>query len=310
MRAWTPQLSVVLPVYNGAVDLAATLESILAQSCAEFELLAVDDGSTDETLAIMAAYAARDARIRVIRQANAGITQALIAGCNAVRAPLIVRHDCGDVSRPHRFQRMVDIFRADPSCVLAAGECDFVGPEKELLYTTRHATRDLRRLLLEADVREIVSLPAHGAAAMRTEAYRQAGGYRPEFYFAQDLDLWIRMATLGTICIDASAVYELKVSVGAISSLHRAAQVASARLAIALRETRDEARRIALLEEVARIQPTGRGAPAAEADAQYFIASCLRRRNDARWRRYATRALAVYPLHFRSWLLLLRGVLG
>src|SRR6185295_7332334 len=78
-----------------------------------------------------------------------------------------------------------------------AGECEYVGPGGETLYTTTHATKDVRGALLRASIDEIVSLPAGPAAVMRADAYRKAGGYRAEFYFAQDLDLWIRMAALG-----------------------------------------------------------------------------------------------------------------
>src|SRR5437867_8481589 len=183
----TAKISVVLPVYNGAPHLAETIESVLGQSESDFELIAVDDGSTDATADILGAYASRDGRVRVIRQDNAGLTRALIRGCQAPQAPLIARQDCGDISRPERFRRMLTLFSERPTCVVAAGECEFVGPEKERLYTTTHATKDLREALLHARIDRVVSLPAGAGAVMRAEAYRKAGGYRPEFYFAQDL---------------------------------------------------------------------------------------------------------------------------
>jgi hypothetical protein len=287
------------------------MESILGQSVGDFELVAVDDGSTDASPEILGGYASRDSRIRVIRQANGGLTRALIRGCDAVQAPLIARQDCGDVSRRDRLRRMLELFDARSGCVVAAGECEFVGPGGETLYTTSHATKDLRGALLRAGIDDVVALPAGAAAVMRTEAYRRAGGYRAEFYFAQDVDLWIRMARLGEVSVDPEVLYDVRVGVGTISSLYRAEQVASAAIAIALRDATEEPQRAALLREAARIRPTPRAANAgAEANAHYFIASCLRRRHDRRWRGYARRAVSSHPLHLRSWLLLLRGVMG
>jgi len=306
-----PKISVVLPVYNGATHLAETIQSILGQSEGDFELIAVDDGSTDATADILRSYATGDSRVRVITQDNAGLTRALIRGCESPRAPLIARQDCGDLSRPERFRRMLELFAERPACVLAAGECEFVGPERETLYTTTHATKDLRGALLHARIDGVVSLPAGAGAVMRAEAYRRAGGYRPEFYFAQDLDLWIRMAPQGDICIDGAVLYEARVGVRTISSAYRAEQIASATMAIAVRDAQSDAERAALLAEASRIRPTPRVQnPDAEANANYFIASCLQRRNDLRWRAYAREAVARSPLHLRSWLLLLRGALG
>ena len=94
------RLSVVMAVYNGAAKLARTLDSIAAQTMPDYECIVVDDGSTDDTSAILAQRAANDARIRVIRQENQGLTRALIAGCAAARADLIARLDWGDASMP------------------------------------------------------------------------------------------------------------------------------------------------------------------------------------------------------------------
>jgi glycosyltransferase involved in cell wall biosynthesis len=304
----TPRISVVLPVYNGAEELPRTMESLLGQTEGDFELIAVDDGSADATAAILREYAARDGRIRVMAQGNAGLTRALIAGCEVARAPLIARQDCGDMSHPERFRRMAGILEQSPSAVVAGCEVDFTGPGGELLYATSHGGKDLRQALLQTGIEAIVSLPHHGAAVMRADAFRRAGGYRAQFYFAQDLDLWIRMAALGELLIEPRVLYEARLLVRSISSLHRAEQFACAKIAIAVRDAPDDARREELLRQAARIRPrrgsiTARG----EATALYFVASCLRRRDDPRWRGYASRAVRRSPLHVPSWLLLLRG---
>ena len=106
----SPLVSVVMSVHNGATDLAATLDSILSQTFTDFELIAIDDGSTDDTPAILAAAAQRDARIRIPTQPNAGLTRALMRGCAEARAPIVARHDAGDRSHPERFARQLACF--------------------------------------------------------------------------------------------------------------------------------------------------------------------------------------------------------
>jgi glycosyltransferase involved in cell wall biosynthesis len=297
----TPRVSVVMAVHNGDAHLADTLDSLLAQTMTDFELIAVDDGSTDGTLPILAAYRRRDARIRIVTQTNSGLTRALVRGCAEVRAPIIARQDCGDLSRPERLARGVAALD-DPSYVLAACEAEYVGPEGELLYVTEHHRRDVRSSLLRDDINHITSLPHHGTAMFRAEAYRAAGGYRSQFRVAQDLDLWIRLAPLGGIHIDPQPLYVAQTEPRAISALHRSAQFAAARIAVALRDGGDPA---ALLPRAARIVPRRRASRAAEARGLYFIGSCLRRRGDGRWRGYMRRALARNPLHWRALLMLL-----
>jgi glycosyltransferase involved in cell wall biosynthesis len=303
-------VSVVLPVYNGARLLPATVESILGQTERDLELIAVDDGSTDDTAAVLAGYVARDRRVRVLRQReNGGITRALIAGCNAATAPVIARQDNGDVSRPERLQRALASLEANPDCVVAACEAEYLGPEGERLYVTNHSALDVREALLRAPLAGLLGLPHHGTAVFRADAYRRAGGYREQFYFAQDVDLWIRLAALGTICIDPEPLYEARTDLGAISSRHRPAQVASATISLQLRDATSDSARQELLARAAAIrpQPGARRRRSDDAKALYFIASCLRQQSNVKWRRYALRSLERNPLQLRAWAIFLRG---
>lgn len=94
----TPEFSVIVPVYNVETDLPACLESILAQSCTEFEVIAVDDASTDGSATILEDFARRDPRIEVIRQpTNGGLGRARNAGMARARAPYIVFVDSDDM---------------------------------------------------------------------------------------------------------------------------------------------------------------------------------------------------------------------
>jgi len=304
----TPAISVVMAVCNDAVRLPATLDSVLAQSERDFELIVVDDGSWDEVPAILAAYAARDGRIRVITQENRGLTHALIRGCSEARGDFIARQDNGDLSLPARFERSLAAFRERAERVLVGCEASFVGPEGEPLYSTSLASTDVQSRLRQAAPGEVAG-PAHGTAIFRTVAYRRAGGYRPQFYFAQDIDLWIRLAGFGEVWIIPEILYETVVGVSSVSGRYRAQQVALLKIALALRDSLPApGQQEALLDRASRLRPSHRKHPSRmqRAKALYFIGACLRRRGDRRALGYARRALRANPLHLRSWILLLR----
>ena len=132
-----PEVSVVMSVYNGASDLAVTMDSILSQEGVEFEFIVVNDGSSDKTGQILNDYAQRDSRVRIIHQENTGLTRALIRGCDAARGEFIARQDAGDVSLPSRLKSQASLLRDHPDCVLVSCWTDMVGPEGEFLYTRR-----------------------------------------------------------------------------------------------------------------------------------------------------------------------------
>src|ERR1700712_2104078 len=98
----TPAVSVVLPVRDGAAFLPAALASMFAQTMGDFELLAIDDGSTDATAGILAAQAVRNPRLRVVTTPPLGLIAALNRGLAEARAPLVARMDADDVSRADR----------------------------------------------------------------------------------------------------------------------------------------------------------------------------------------------------------------
>src|SRR5437868_1739700 len=103
----TPLVSVVMPLYNAAVYLPAALDSILAQTLRDFELIVVDDGSRDRSPAILRRYQSRDPRLRVISRPNTGIVGALNDGLAVSRGEFIARMDADDISLPERFEKQV-----------------------------------------------------------------------------------------------------------------------------------------------------------------------------------------------------------
>ena len=289
------KLSVVMAVFNGASAIATTLDSILGQTERAFELIVVDDGSTDTTPAILADYAARDARIRVIRQTNAGLTRALIRGCAEARADVIARHDCGDRSHRERFAGNALLGEArgglvrHPFVDRTAISCTSRAPKER----TSGAACFRRRAT------HIHALPHHGSAMFRRDAYARAGGYRAEFRVAQDLDLWIRIARDGgTFAIAEDVLYDATVDPRSISGTARTAQVRLTEIAVALRDGHGS------LADAARVTPPAI-TPRGEAAALYFIGKCLLRQRNPKGRRYLREAIRRDPWHWRAWVSLL-----
>lgn len=297
----TPRVSVVMSVYNGGAHLVATLDSLLAQTLTDFELIAIDDGSTDGTLPILATYARRDTRIRILTQENRGLTRALIRGCAKAQAAVIARQDCGDLSRPERLARQLALLAA--GVVLVSSATRVVTPEGEVLFVTRLDGDEARRSLLRDDARRIKSIPHHGSAMFRRDAYLAAGGYREQFRIGQDLDLWVRLAPLGLIAIAEEELYQATAHPAAISSMSRKQQIDALRLIVAMRDGGDGP---ALLAAAERLRPMPRTARR-EAAGLYFIARCLRARRSGSAREYLLKAIRRNPLHWRAWASLLTG---
>ena len=189
-RGNIPRVSVILPVYNGGRYLAAAVDSILAQTFRDFELIAVDDGSTDETLALLEQWARGDGRMLCVRQDHAGLIAALNRGLTLARGEFIARMDHDDISQPDRFARQVEFLDAHLDVAV-------VGSAVTLIDERGHAIRDVRYPETPAAIAEFLragSALAHPAVMMRRAAVIAVGGYRPAYQHAEDYDLWLRMA--------------------------------------------------------------------------------------------------------------------
>jgi len=305
------KISVVMSVFDGAEQVGATIDSILAQTEGDFEFVIVDDGSTDDTPRILRDYASRDARIRVITQANAGLTRALIAGCAAARAPLIARQDSGDVSHPDRLKKQAALFDRWPELAFVSCSVDFTGPEFEYLNTSRANDRGPVRILDLTRTPPVIDGPSHhGSVMFRRDAYESAGGYRSAFYYGQDWDLWLRMAEIGPFAAVPETLYTARIFPGSITVAARARQEAIAKLSreALLARQRGESD-AAVVARAAAITRAPRSSRASRAEGLYFIGEGLRRNRDPRARSYLRRALAAWPLSPRAWIRYLQSLL-
>ena len=107
-----PKISVLLPAYNAQAYLRESIESILAQTFSDFELIIINDGSTDQSLEIMTSF--KDSRIRIINQENAGLPISLNRGIRLARGIYLARQDADDISLPNRFSAKVQFLDRHP----------------------------------------------------------------------------------------------------------------------------------------------------------------------------------------------------
>lgn len=272
-----PLVSVVMGVRNGATSLAATLDSLTGQEGVNLEIVVINDGSSDDTGALLAARAAAEPRLRVLERPGRGLTRSLIEGCQAARGSFIARQDAGDLSLPGRLLRQLRCLKQHPEASLCSTHVRLVVPEGATVRVNAPEPAELADGLTGPAI--------HGSVMMRRSAYARAGGYRPMFYFAQDIDLWSRMVELGTHLVVPEVLYEATLSPGSISGSRRREQEAP------------------VLKEAEALSERCRGLraqPRRQADGAYFIGACLSREHPDLARRYLRQALALNPWHLKA----------
>jgi GT2 family glycosyltransferase len=192
-RRVAPAISVVMPVFNAGRFVAEAIQSVLDQDFEDFELVIVDDGSTDGTGAIIERFAALDARVIPVSQHNQGIVPALDRAIGLARAPLLARMDADDVSLPGRLAAQHEHLIAHPEVAAVGGHVEIID-EAGRIVGRSFASVGPERVKREA---ERYSPLTHAAVMMRRAAVEQVGGYRPFYRIAQDLDLWLRLLDEG-----------------------------------------------------------------------------------------------------------------
>ena len=211
----SPRLSVVMSVFNGGRLLGEAIDSVLAQTMPDFEFVIVNDGSTDSTLRTLEIYAKRDGRIKVINQANTGLTMALKRAVAASTGPLIARMDADDLSSPDRFERQISLLDLKPHLVAVSCGIENIGPNLVPLgiVKNRYDCTTLPLLLAFSNV-----ISGHGQMMIRRVAYETVAGYDSRFRYSQDYDLWCRLLKVGPIEEVDGVLYRFRIGHNSIST--------------------------------------------------------------------------------------------
>lgn len=184
-----PKISVVLPVYNGERYLAEALDSILAQTFADFEIIVIDDGSTDGSLSLLQKYEKRDKRIRLVARENRNLATTLNDSIDLAKGEWIARMDQDDIALPHRFERQLEW--------LEQTGADICGSWVQFFGTAD------RRIIKHSQTDEAIKMGllfgspfAHPTVMMKTELVKQLR-YDKAWEKCEDYDLWERAARAG-----------------------------------------------------------------------------------------------------------------
>lgn len=186
-----PLVSVLMSVYNGAAFLETAVSSILSQTFTNFEFIIINDGSTDNSPAILNQFT--DPRLKVIHQPNQGLTRALNNGLRRCNGRYIARMDTDDIALPQRLQKQTDYILSHPDVVV-------VGTGYRQQDTRLHKNQDVILPQHDADIRRAMGKGnpfCHPSVMMQKEAVLAAGGYDETFRYTQDYELWSRLARYG-----------------------------------------------------------------------------------------------------------------
>lgn len=185
-----PRVSVILPVFNAERFVAEAVDSILGQTLDDFELIVIDDGSSDGTPAILADRASRDGRIRLVTRPNRGLTHTLNEGVSLARADYVAIMNADDVAVPTRLAKQAHFLDAHPAvAVVGTATRTFADRGTKRVVTVLPVDSASLRSLLEN-----TSPFAHPTVMFRRQAVSDAGLYRPSLEPAEDYDLWLRLA--------------------------------------------------------------------------------------------------------------------
>jgi glycosyltransferase involved in cell wall biosynthesis len=219
----TPPVSVIMPVYNAERYLSPAIESILAQTFCDFEVIALDDGSTDSSPEILARYAKQDRRVRVFRRPQATLGALLNEGLREARGDYIARMDADDVSRPIRFEQQLHFLDTHPDVGIVGAQALAISPEGHPIRPLDHP--------LDHDGIEWDLLSGNGAALrhpavmMRADVIRKVGGYSGDLETAEDVDLYLRVAEVARLANLPETLLEYRYHPSSINSTRRPQQI-------------------------------------------------------------------------------------
>ena len=215
-----PRLSVVMSVYNGLPFLSEALESVLNQTYREFEFVAVDDGSADDSWRVLSEYAARDKRMVLVRhQVNRGVASARNTGFRAAQGQYIACQDADDISLPDRFARQVEFLDRQPDVGMLGTWSGFIDeqgrPLDKLGFPRLSEDKDLQRQLLDSNCF------CAGSVMIRRRHLEAVGGYDEGMALSEDYDLWLRLAEVTRLASIPAYLYLYRHHPASASSRHR-----------------------------------------------------------------------------------------
>lgn len=203
--------TVGIPVYNAMPYLPAAVESILSQTFADFDLLIINDGSTDKSIEYLRSLS--DPRLRLIEQSNAGLTSTLNRMLHEANTPWLVRMDADDVSRPNRLEILKRAIDQHPDAAMVYTDAAHLGHPRAVSHA-RCSSGSPSQLATMVRSGRLLSL-VHSTVVLNVKTVIEAGGYRFDLH-VEDLDLWWRLALAGEIIHIPEVTVDYRLNNGSI----------------------------------------------------------------------------------------------
>lgn len=232
----TPEVSFVLCIYNGEKYLKQAIDSVLGQSFNNFELILVDDGSTDSTLEIIRNYEKKDSRCRVFAGPNRGVIPARNFGINQANGDFIALMDADDICMPNRLTMQIQYLHDHPECVAVGSRVMLIDPDGNNLTTLQFA--ETHEEIDNANLARQGCSIVNPSAVIRKASILEVGLYREEYNFAEDIDLFLRLAEVGKLANLAAPLVHYRQHLSSIGYKHTHAQRASVHKAVSAAEVR------------------------------------------------------------------------
>lgn len=206
-------VTVGLPVYNAMPFLPETIDSLLQQTCPDFKVLAIDDGSTDDSLNYLKSI--QDSRFKVVSQANSGLTATLNRMLAEVETPWLVRHDADDIAYPNRIELITEYINKYPDSGMFYSYAKYYqNAESFGTFRTTKASPDVLSSLTKAGYLLAI---CHPTVTLNIAKTRELGGYRFNLHI-EDIDLWWRMALRHEIRFIPEETVGFRLNINSVSS--------------------------------------------------------------------------------------------
>ena len=188
----TPQVSVIMPAYNAEKYIGEAIESILNQTYKDFELIIVNDASTDSTGSIIKTYAEKDERIVVLEnEQNLNIAGSLNRAISAAKGEFLARMDADDIALPERLEIQSKAMQENPKVAVVGNDINLIDENGSVIGYRHYPTdsKSLKRVIFR------YSPFAHPTVLIRTSCLKEVGDYDKTKSPSEDVDLWFRLGT-------------------------------------------------------------------------------------------------------------------
>jgi glycosyltransferase involved in cell wall biosynthesis len=311
-----PLISVLLPFYNSERYLETAIESILNQTYRHFELLLLDDGSTDCSFVIAQKYVLRDPRVQFYHHPNMGLCRTLQKGVGLAKGKYIARMDGDDIAAPKRFELQVEYLEQHSDCVALGTALTVIDPDGDVLCTpaiTQEHDQIVQELLEWKGARI-----CHPTVMMRTDAVRKAGGYTQEYHF-EDVDLFLKLAKHGRLANLPERLLQYRWHIGSISHTRNQVRIGEIKQQIYQRAIADlqlsPGDDVKDLSSLNSKEPVQLNAASQACDPEYeaYCRWCLTARKFGFYStsfKYLSRLLKNYPMTPKTYWVILNFTLG